>query len=74
MAAARAHEDLLQMRVELYAFEPLARRIWDLRANVGTYDAWYVALAEALDAPLATLDRRLAMAVGPRCSFLLPPA
>jgi predicted nucleic acid-binding protein len=73
-AAARAYDDLLDLRVELSAFEPLARRIWELRHNVSTYDAWYVALAEALDAPLATLDRRLAMAVGPRCSFLLPPA
>ncbi len=31
-----------------------------LRANVRAWDAYYVALAEALDAPLATLDRRLA--------------
>jgi predicted nucleic acid-binding protein len=33
-----------------------------------------VALAEALDVPLATLDRRLATASGPRCGFVLPPA
>jgi predicted nucleic acid-binding protein len=44
-----------------------------LRFNVSSYDAWYIALAEQLDAPLATLDRRLSAADGPRCRFLLPP-
>jgi hypothetical protein len=34
---------------------------------------WYVAIAEALDAPLATLDGRLATAAGPRCQFLVTP-
>jgi len=47
-------------------------RVWQLRANVTPYDAWYVALAEALDVPLATLDLRLATAPGPRCRFLTP--
>jgi predicted nucleic acid-binding protein len=37
------------------------------------YDASYVALAEILDAPLVTLDRRPARAPGPRCAFLTPP-
>ncbi len=32
----------------------------------------YVALAEALDLPLATLDRELARASGPTCRFILP--
>lgn len=36
------------------------------------FDAAYVALAEALDAPMMTLDLRLARASGPRCSFLTP--
>lgn len=43
-----------------------------LRANVASYDAWYVAVAEAVDLPLATLDRRLARADGARCRFLTP--
>lgn len=47
-------------------------RIWELRSNVTPYDAWYVALAESLDAPLVTLDRRLARASGPRCAFVTP--
>jgi predicted nucleic acid-binding protein len=40
---------------------------------VTPYDAWYVALAEALDATLVTLDLRLARANGPTCTFLTPP-
>jgi predicted nucleic acid-binding protein len=72
-AAALAHGDLLDLRVELFPYAPLAARVWALRDNVTTYDAWYVALAEFLDAPLATLDARLARAPGPRCRFALPP-
>jgi predicted nucleic acid-binding protein len=48
----------------------LAERIWELRPNLRCYDAWYVALAEALDLPLATLDKRLAGAAGPKWRFL----
>jgi hypothetical protein len=40
-----------------------SERIWGLRHNVAIYDGWYVALAEALNVPLATLDARLAMIV-----------
>lgn len=68
--AALAHADLLELRVTLVPYEPFADRIWQLRATVSAYDAWYVALAEQLGAPLATLDRRLASAPGPRCEFL----
>jgi predicted nucleic acid-binding protein len=39
-------------------------RVWDLRNNLTAYDAVYIALAEALDAPLLTRDRRLAAASG----------
>lgn len=42
-------------------------RIWELRDNLSAYDATYVAVAEALDAPLLTADARLAGAPGPRC-------
>jgi predicted nucleic acid-binding protein len=71
--AAAAFHDLLALDLELTPFAPFAERIWELRPNVTSYDAWYVALAEELDLPLATLDRRLAGSSGPRCSFLLPP-
>ena len=69
-AASLAHADLVDMRVDLLPYEPFARRVWELRDNVTAYDAWYVALAEALGAPLATLDQRLVRAVGPKCKFL----
>jgi len=67
--AALAHADLLSLRVELFAYEPFATRVWELRENVTAYDGWYVALAESLDAKLATLDLRLTKAAGPRCAF-----
>ncbi|HKU38912.1 MAG TPA: type II toxin-antitoxin system VapC family toxin [Polyangiales bacterium] len=71
--AALAHADLVQLRVELFPYELVAARVWELRGTVTAYDGWYVALAESLDAPLATLDRKLSRASGPRCAFKLPP-
>ena len=73
-AASLAHADLLALVVELFPYEVLAPRVWELRSNVTAYDACYVALAEALRAPLATLDRKLAESTGPRCTFRTPPA
>ena len=70
--AGSAARDLLQLDLDLVPYAPFAERVWELRANVTSYDAWYVAVAEQLDLPLATLDRRLAEATGPRCRFLLP--
>lgn len=71
--ASLAHADLLDLRVELFPYAPFATRVWELRENVSAYDGWYVALAEALDTTLATLDLRLSRASGPRCEFELPP-
>lgn len=71
--ASMAHADLLSLRVELFAYEPFATRVWELRDNVTAYDGWYVALAESLGARLATLDLRLSRAAGPRCGFATPP-
>lgn len=71
--AGMAHGDLQRLRVELFAYSAFATRVWELRDNCTAYDAWYVAVAEALPAPLATLDRRLAAATGPTCTFLVPP-
>ncbi|HEX3127849.1 MAG TPA: type II toxin-antitoxin system VapC family toxin [Thermoanaerobaculia bacterium] len=73
LEAGAAARDLLLFDLELVPFSPFAERVWELRANVTSYDAWYVAVAEQCDLPLATLDRRLARATGPRCRFLLPP-
>ncbi len=70
--ADAAQEDLLQLEIELFPFEPFTRRTWELRRTVTSYDAWYVAVAEELGFPLATLDERLAKADGPKCEFLTP--
>jgi predicted nucleic acid-binding protein len=70
--AHAAQEDLMQLEIELFPFEPLAERIWELRHTVTSYDAWYVALAEGLRFALATLDNRLTKAAGPNCEFLTP--
>jgi predicted nucleic acid-binding protein len=69
--ASLAHADLLDLRVEMFPYAPFASRIWELRQNVTCYDAWYVAVAEALSAPLATLDTRLARAPGANCRFVV---
>lgn len=71
-AVAKVFQDALDFDVELWPFAPFAGRIWELRGSVTPYDAWYVALAEALEVPLATLDLRLASAAGPRCAFTTP--
>ena len=71
--ASAARQDLMRIEIRLFPFEPIAERVWALRRNVTSYDATYVAIAEALDLPLATLDRRLASATGPKCRFVLPP-
>ena len=72
--ATLAHDDLLALRVDLYPYEPVASRVWELRHNLTAYDGWYVALAEAVGAPLITLDARIARAPGLRCEVRLPPA
>ena len=64
--------DLLRLDMELFPFAPFAERVWALRGNLTSYDAWYVALAEALDCPLATLDRKLSRASGPNCEIIAP--
>jgi predicted nucleic acid-binding protein len=70
--ANAARDDLMDLELELFAFDPFAERVWELRHNVTSYDAWYIALAEALNLPLATLDEKLSNADGPTCQFLTP--
>lgn len=70
--ANAAYEDLIQLNMELFSFDPFAERIWELRHTLTSYDAWYVAIAEALKLPLATLDARLTRARGPGCEFRTP--
>jgi predicted nucleic acid-binding protein len=68
--ASLAFEDLQSLAVETWPYEPLADRIWELRASVTSYDAAFVALAELLKAPLVTLDRKLARSRAPRCAVV----
>ncbi len=64
----RAVETWARMGVDRMGAVGLLGRIWELRDNLTAYDATYVALAEAIEAPLVTMDRRLARAPGPRCT------
>lgn len=66
-------DDLGRLPLVLFPLEPFADRVWELRRNLTAYDAWYVALAESLELPLVTLDRRLTRADGPTCRFATPP-
>ena len=56
--------DLVAFPIRRYPHHFLLPRVWELRGNLTTYDAMYVALAEMLDAALVTRDRRLATAAG----------
>lgn len=70
--AISAQRDLMLLDIDLFPFAPFASRVWELRNNLTSYDASYVAVAEAFDAPLATLDRKLAQGGGARCEFVVP--
>jgi predicted nucleic acid-binding protein len=65
--AERGHmalADLADFPLYRYPHDFLLPRVWELRHNLTAYDAVYIALAETLDAPLLTRDRRLAAASG----------
>ncbi len=67
-AAQQAVDDLGDWPGERFGHRFLLARAWELRHSVRGWDAFYVALAEALDSPLVTLDVRLSRASGPRLS------
>jgi len=62
--ARQAIEDYNDLLVRRYPHTPLISRIWELKANLSAHDAAYVALSEALSAPLLTCDTCLADAPG----------
>ncbi|MCC6196671.1 MAG: type II toxin-antitoxin system VapC family toxin [Burkholderiales bacterium] len=64
--AEEALDDLEGLFIERHPHRELVRRSWQLRESLTAYDAMYVALAEALDAPLLTCDARLARSHGHR--------
>jgi predicted nucleic acid-binding protein len=63
-----------ELRIQRYPMTLLLERVWALRESVSAYDAAYVALAEALDFPLLTTDKRLARSHGHRAQILAYPA
>ena len=70
--AAQAHADMLDLAIEHWPYALLASRVWELRENLSSYDASYVAVAELLRATLVTLDRRIGRAPGVRCTVATP--
>lgn len=71
MTASRGEEalqDLHDLPLNRYPHDILMPRVWELRAVLTAYDAVYIALAELLDAPLLTCDRKIALASGHRAA------
>ena len=66
--AMLAFRDLARVRLQRVSHRPLLPRVWSLRDTLTTYDAAYVALAEAIAAPLLTSDGRMSRASGVRCT------
>jgi len=72
-ARGRAMLELLaEAPIRRVPLTPLLPRIWDLRRNLTSYDAAYVALAEALQAPLLTFDRKIPAAPGHHATVVVP--
>lgn len=67
--ADAAISDLLAFPIRVFPTAHLLRRVWELRQNMTAYNGCYIALAEAVDSPLVTADRRLANAPGSRCEI-----
>jgi predicted nucleic acid-binding protein len=66
-AAHQAVEDLRNWPGERWGHKDLLDRAWELRDTIRSWDALYVALAEALESTLITLDSRLGHAHGLAC-------
>jgi predicted nucleic acid-binding protein len=58
-AAEQARADYLALDITRYEIKGVAERVWELRHDHTAYDASYLALAEALEAPLYTCDGKL---------------
>ncbi|HTA05191.1 MAG TPA: type II toxin-antitoxin system VapC family toxin [Solirubrobacteraceae bacterium] len=67
--AQQALDDLETISLTRAPHQPLMPRIWELRENLTSYDAAYVALAEKLEVTLLTADRRSTRAPRLRCEI-----
>jgi predicted nucleic acid-binding protein len=66
-AATQAVDDLRDWPGERFGHRVLLERAWELRSTVRSWDAMYVALAEAFRATLITTDQRLGRVAGLGC-------
>ena len=62
--AQEALDDLAEFDFRRHSHIHFLNRAWELRDNLTAYDAMYIALAEAIDAPLVTCDGPLAATPG----------
>src|SRR5665213_960815 len=69
--ASQAVDLLGALPIRRHEHRPLLNRIWGLHQNLTAYDAAYIALAEALDAPLVTRDAHLTSVPGHRARIEL---
>lgn len=67
--AQQALDDHTAFGIDRHGHEDLLPHMWELRESINAYDAAYVALAEALDAPLLTCDAKLARSHGHRAKI-----
>lgn len=70
--AREALEVFMALDIERHPVQDLLPRVWALRHDMSAYDAGYVALAEALGAPLVTHDRKLATTAERYCEVIVP--
>ena len=71
--AQDVRSDVDDLAIIRYGHQPFADRVWELRDNLTAYDATFVALADALEAPLVTCDARLANAPGVTAELFARP-
>jgi predicted nucleic acid-binding protein len=72
--AVQVRDDFVDMIGELIPHKPLITRSWELRSVLSGYDSMYVAAAELLGLPFATVDLKIASAPGVRCEVVTPPS
>ena len=65
--------DFSALRITRHPMAPYLSRVFELRDNFTAYDAFYVALAEALNVPLLTRDAKFSKSAGHEADIHLYP-